>query len=270
MALKSYVSSGFRKIGLLHIADKVRFWIHRVKKFIPNYAFKRNFPNVILPPDYLMYESYRLDYHKYYEDGKDTAQWLTELIETYHGGENLSILDWGCGPGRIVRHLPDILPPSTMISATDYNFKSIQWCKENLPDIEFQTNGIHPPLSYDENSFDVVYGLSIFTHLSKNNHSLWKNELFRVLKPGGIAIISTQGKNYLDILTETERKKFMKGQLICRGQVKEGHRIYSAFQPAEFMRKLFSKFVVEKHIEMEPLPSKALPQDVWVFKKPIL
>jgi ubiquinone/menaquinone biosynthesis C-methylase UbiE len=260
MALKSYVSSGFRKIGLLHFADTMRFGIHRFLKFVPNHAFKRNYPHVVLPPDYLMYESYRLDYQKYYEDGKNTALWLVDLIKTYHSGENLSILDWGCGPGRVVRHLPDILPPSTLISATDYNSKSIQWCKENLSDIEFLTNGIHPPLTYAENSFDVVYGLSIFTHLSRNNHSLWKNELYRVLKPGGIAIISTQGKNYLDLL---------KGQLVCRGKVKEGHRTYSAFQPADFMRKLFSKYVIETHIEMDPLSSKVIPQDVWVFKKPI-
>ena len=38
-----------------------------------NEAFKKKFPDIVLPPDYLMYESFKLDYASYYFGGKKTA-----------------------------------------------------------------------------------------------------------------------------------------------------------------------------------------------------
>ena len=52
-----------------------------------------------------------------------------------------SILDWGCGPGRIVRHLPSIVSKAK-IFGSDYNEESINWCRENIEDVGFEVNGL--------------------------------------------------------------------------------------------------------------------------------
>ena len=98
--------------------------------------------------------------------------------------DGFKILDWGCGPGSIVRHFPEILTEAH-VYGTDYNEEYIRWCGENLNRINFSVNQIDPPTKYKNSFFDAVIGLSIFTHLSEKNHFDWINELYRFIKFGG-------------------------------------------------------------------------------------
>jgi len=54
-------------------------------------------------------------------------------------------------------------------------------------------------------------------------------------------LITTQGENFRPKLIEEERKKFDQGELIIKGNVKEGHRTYSAFHPDLFLELLFKE-----------------------------
>jgi len=42
-----------------------------------------------------------------------------------------------------------------------------------------------PPLPFPDNSFDLIYAVSVFTHLSEEHQRTWLPELRRVLRPGG-------------------------------------------------------------------------------------
>jgi SAM-dependent methyltransferase len=48
-----------------------------------------------------------------------------------------------------------------------------------------------PPLDLATESFDVVYATSIFTHYTWDEESEWLNELWRVLRPGGLLLATT-------------------------------------------------------------------------------
>jgi hypothetical protein len=52
----------------------MRFYQQRIKNKEINTTFKLNNPDVKLPPDYLIYESFQLNYHKYYFESKITAE----------------------------------------------------------------------------------------------------------------------------------------------------------------------------------------------------
>jgi len=168
--LKQTVSSIFRRIGLMHQVDYTRYLYSKFKNYSRNQTFKQEYPNVKLPPDYLIYESFQMDYGKYYLDGRDTAIWLLEHCSRHLKIEHCQILDWGCGPGRIIRHLPELVSKSNTILATDYNAKSIDWCTENISGVEFSLNSINTPMKYEDESINLLYGISIFTHLSLQNH----------------------------------------------------------------------------------------------------
>ncbi|WP_233701970.1 class I SAM-dependent methyltransferase [Kaistella palustris] len=232
-----------------------------------NSDFKRNHPNVKLPPDYLIYESFQLNYQKYYTGGTDTARWLTDHIKKHLDLKDKRILDWGCGPGRIIRHLPDIAGNGCEYFGTDYNKDTIDWCSKNLKGIQFNNNSLKAALPYEDNFMDVIYGISIFTHLSEQLHYDWYGELYRVLKPGGIMFLTTQGDNFMLKLTDTELKSYRNNELVVRGKVKEGHRTYSAFHPKTFMQKLFNNAEILEHIETKPENGKGFPQDIWIIKK---
>jgi SAM-dependent methyltransferase len=232
-----------------------------------NHDFRAAHPDVPLPPDYLLYESFRINYAKYYTDGIETAKWLIEYFRKHIDLKDRRILDWGCGPGRIIRHLPALLGDGCGYYGTDYNAESIDWCKKNLRGIKFSKNSLAPNLHYPDDFFDVIYGISILTHLSEQFHYGWFNELQRVLKPGGIMFLTTQGDNFKVKLTKCELKIFEEGRLVVRGKTKEGHRTFSAFQPKDFMERLFASVKILEHAEIKPGKGQWLPQDIWIIRK---
>jgi len=259
--IKSRISNILRKAGLLQVSDRMRYYMHKLKMKGKNRNFLKNHPGIVLPPDYLMYESFLLDYQRYYDNGRKTAEWLTGLVKKHRGLEKTSILDWGCGPARVLRHMPEIVPEAGSYSGTDYNSKTISWCRKSLHGISFSVNQLMPPTAYRDESFDLIYGISIFTHLSEEAHLKWLAELIRILKKDGILFLTLHGKGFFDKLTEQEKQVFKSGNLVVRGQVKEGHRTYAAFQPPEFVREWTKSLDLLDHIPGES------EQDVWILKK---
>lgn len=265
---KGQISNLLRKLGLLYPLDHLRFRVEKRRNKDYNRRFKTQNPAINLPPDYLMYESFQINYEKYYSGGNDTAKWIINLLSPHIELENKTILDWGCGPGRIIRHLPALTNNSCKYYATDYNEQSIVWCKNNIEGVNFNLNNLTAELPYASGLFDVIYGISIFTHLSESMHTKWFDELKRVLKPAGLLLLTTQGENFKSKLTETEKKTFENGKLVVRGNVKEGHRTYSAFHPDQYLHELFKDLTIADKIVITPSGKSYVPQDTWILKSP--
>ena len=268
MSIKSNISGLLRKMNLLSSAERARFYLQKIKYKRDNNAFRNERPDFVLPPEFFIYETYRLNYKWYYEDGRSSAEEIVILLSKYYdlAEPGKRILDWGCGPGRIVRHLPSLLSTAE-IYGIDYNENYIKWCSENLKKIHFSTNKIGPPMNYAASFFDAIIGLSIFTHLSEKNHFAWIDELYRIIKVGGVILITTQGEAYKSRLTSNEKEIFDSGRLVTRKYLKEGNRLYSSFQPQEFIQELIAgKFQI-----IEFIPGKMQngepSQDNWVLKK---
>lgn len=265
MIKKSNLSIIFRNLGLMHAVDKARYYYYKWKNKEKNKTFLKANPQVKLPSDYLIYESFQLDYTEYYSKSKETAKWLLAYFSKHISLKDAKILDWGCGPGRVIRHMPELLDKGSEIYGTDYNLKSIKWCEKNLPGISFNHNTLKAKLPYKDDFFDVIFGISIFTHLSEEMHYNWFNELYRVLKPGGILFLTTHGNVFAEKLTKKEAITFKKGELVVRGQVKEGHRTFTAYHPKGFMENLFVKMEVLEHLQGT---SNGKPQqDIWIVRK---
>lgn len=264
---KGTISNLLRNLKVIYWVDWLRFYFQKFKNRKINQAFKKEYPQITLPPDYLIYESFQINYQKYYLDSKGTAEWLKGYWENHIELKNINILDWGCGPGRVIRHLPEVIGNGCAYYGTDYNAQSIQWCQANLQGIEFNLNALEAKLPYPDGFFGVIYGISIFTHLSEQMHHNWFKELHRVLKTGGIMFLTTHGNNFKVKLDASEQATFDSGKLVVRGKVKEGHRTFAAFQPKAFMQSLFSKVQILEHLEPAPEKGKWLPQDIWIIKK---
>jgi SAM-dependent methyltransferase len=260
------VTQPMRSLGLMHVLDNFKFIFQLLKYKRSNQQFKSSHPDIALPPNYMLFESFKLDYEKYFTNGKDSAQSLINELSPFIEWKNKNILDWGCGPARLSRHLPTMLP-DCIIYATDYNPKTIAWCIENIPSVQFSVNDLYPPTQYESDFFNVIIGISIFTHLSERNHRVWFEELVRILTQGGIVLLTTHGIAFKEIMTEDEKTNFDKGKLVVRGKVKEGHRVFTAFHPPEYMTALFnSKCIILQH-KQGSKKDWGIEQDTWILKK---
>jgi SAM-dependent methyltransferase len=103
-----------------------------------------------------------------------------------------AIYEIGCGSGRLIRHWRNV--EGLKVTGSDVEASSVAWCSENLPGIDFHVNDLLPPLSFiPDNSLDVVYASSVFTHIDIKDQDAWLLELKRVLRPGGILMCDVHG-----------------------------------------------------------------------------
>lgn len=263
--MRNKFSKFLRQLGILLLADKLRFFILNLKKLNERKRFISHNPGVPVPPAYLIYEAFDLNYDSYYSASRNTAAWLLDHFRRHYELDHVNILDWGCGPARIVRHLPDLLDKSCGIYATDYNERSIAWNKKFIKGVNFNLNYTLPPLPYVDNSFDIIYGISIFTHLPEDLHYKWFNELVRITKKNGIIFLTLQGSAFRKKLTQKELDQFDRGELITRGNTKIGHRTYSAIHPPDFVRNLINGNQLLELIEGDIRNNKP-QQDIWIIK----
>jgi len=247
-------------------ADKLRYNWYLLKTCRSRKRFFEENKGVKLPPPYYIYETFGLNYPEYYSRSLETAEWLVSYFRRYKELNNIKILDWGCGPGRIIRHLPGLVSDSCDLFGTDYNRQYIAWCEKNIPDVSFKINNLNPPLAFEDGFFDVIYGISIFTHLSEELCYKWFHELVRVTKPGGIIFLTLSGDVFKMKMTDAEKNQFDKGAMVVKAKTKEGHRTFAAFHPDSFVKTLAGDNPILEHEPGIMLNGKA-QQDIWIIQK---
>jgi SAM-dependent methyltransferase len=161
--------------------------------------------------------------------------------------------------------------PSLHVQGVDINPLLIDWCKENLPFAKFSTNTLSPSLDLPNQSFGLVYALSVFTHLPVEAQVPWWRELLRVLKPGGYLYITLHGLKCLSYLDQEGRTTFLNGDLVVRGSEAEGTNICAAFHPPSYVRENFAKPFGLSLISFAPGGAAGNPpQDSYLLRKPVL
>ncbi len=122
---------------------------------------------------------------------KDHEYALAQIGKKFSDFEK--ILEWGCGCGRIIRHMSEI-EQHAEIYGCDIDAEAIHWATENIPFAVFSTCNALPPTLYPDNYFDLIINHSVMTHLDEYYQDQWLAELKRILKPNGIIILSVHGE----------------------------------------------------------------------------
>ena len=172
-----------------------------------------------------------------------------------------AVLDFGCGCGRVTRNWARIQGPA--IHGCELSQEQIDWCKRNLTFAQFTRNALNPPLGYPDETFDLAYAFSVFTHLPEKLQFDWMGELFRAIRPGGYVLISTHGEPYLDRLTKAEREQFAAGRQVVLYEEGAGTGLCSTYTPVRYVERVLGKSF--RYVSF--MPAGASGQDAHLLQK---
>jgi SAM-dependent methyltransferase len=160
-----------------------------------------------------------------------------------------TVLDIGCGCGRIAAPMTEYLKSGTY-HGLDIVEPMIAWCRQhitsrhnnfhfrhaNLTNTLYNSEGT-PASAYvfpfNNDTFDVIFATSVFTHLVPNSAAQYARQIHRVLKPGGKALLTWY------LLNNNWREKIKSDQTIsafphpyngCRVMVAEDPERVIAFE----------------------------------------
>ncbi len=189
-------------------------------------------------------------------------------------GTIASILDFGCGSGRaLVGWYAD--GDNRELFGCDINEELVAWARENLPGrIHLDRNSLVPPLSYPDQRFDLVYLVSVFTHLSLDVQRLWIHEVKRILRRGGYLLMTLQGALYVYAMFKADKER----EFLTRGYIEynagaEGSSDFGAFHSETFVREMFSDFEIIGYFPNGKINGRrtlfqiAAMQDVYVLRR---
>ncbi len=151
-----------------------------------------------LPPQALASRVFRVDewgdpMRAFEEIGAQTSRAIRDLLPADWSFEGKRVLDFGCGVGRTLRHFLNEAETAEFWGA-DIDRPSIDWLQANLcPPLHPWRCAPAPPLGLEPGTFDLIWAVSVFTHLTVTSIP-WLHELHRMLKPDGLLIATYMGR----------------------------------------------------------------------------
>jgi len=171
------------------------------------------------------------------------------------------VLDFGCGTGRVLRHFAGLGP---RLYGSDLNHELIEWCSAHLPVATFSPNSPEPPLSWPDSTFDIVYCISVYTHLPERLQHRWLSEHTRVLKPGGLLYFTTHGRSRRQQLSPGEREAFDLGEFVVQGGRYSFSNHCGTYHPVQWVRATLAR-KLEEVTFVEAVGTHE--QDGWLFRR---
>jgi SAM-dependent methyltransferase len=107
------------------------------------------------------------------------------------------VLDFGCGSGRVLRQFAGD-SDRIELHGCDIDERCVDWVREHLDGVHAIRSAERPPLPYPDHHFDLVWCMSVFSHLT-DTWSAWLLELHRVLKPDGLLLATVIGPAFAPV-----------------------------------------------------------------------
>ncbi len=171
-------------------------------------------------------------------------------IRMHFHGQPRDLLDLGPAEGKVLSKLKEAFPQMTC-TGLEYSKELIDACEDSRLKM-VQGDAMHPP--FEDRSFDVVTASALIEHVDSPGDML--REAWRVLRPGGIVIVTTPDPFFEHIATaighlpeeqhqETMTLKTLDKYLRCAG-----------FEPVDLQKFMVSPWGVPGELSIETFMKK--------------
>lgn len=178
------------------------------------------------------------------------AQLLADLVNAGINSTAITdVLDFGCGCGRFLAGWV-MRGSQWRLYGCDYNPALVEWCNRNLPDVKVLENELREQLPYDAASFDLVYMLSVFTHLTLDEQMQLVREFRRITRPGGYVYVTFHGEPFHQQMfsqIEDGAEIFRRSGFLIGEHNQEGTNECWTLHSPEYLIQMFEGFSPVKH-----------------------
>lgn len=195
-------------------------------------------------------------------------------------------VDFGSGWGRYTRFMLKHVHPDNLYGF-EVNSSMVEHCRKAFGMANFLKVGSMPPSPLRSGMVDLVFGYSVFSHLAPHCADAWIAEFARITRPGGLVLMTTQGRSFIDfcegirrsgdcsnawflslansfINTEQCLKDYDSGQFLHAGHGQYGGTYGESLIPRAYIERTWSKdFELVDFIDDRSI----LPQALFVLKR---
>jgi SAM-dependent methyltransferase len=190
------------------------------------------------------------------------AEFLSYFVELCDLKPHESILEAGCGVGRMAMPLTSYLNGEGLYEGFDISEEMVNWCRENItakfPNFRFQAAAIYNGkygakakgrasefrFPYADEKFDLIFLTSVFTHMLPADVEHYFEEIARVMKPGGRCLITFFLLNEESTALIDDLKGEYNFEHRCKGYrtINRDAPEEAIAYPEEFVRSLYEKY----------------------------
>ena len=186
------------------VLQPIRRLLHEAyRELAPDYVLHGS---AVLPAKHLRYCGHKFKDDEYFlASAKAEAE---RLVKQTNLSRQSRILDLGCGVGRLPL---GIIAKEFEIESywgLDVDERSIRWCKKHIqpehPNFQFLHTDVRSErynpkgtkscttfrLPFDDQSLDIIYSYSVFSHMLTEDVRIYTGEFKRVLAPSGSAFLT--------------------------------------------------------------------------------
>jgi len=199
------------------------------------------------------------------------------------------ILDFGCGWGRITRFFFNNVKGENVVGV-DVQQDLVKFCRKRMHHGKYYVINPLPPAKLPKNSFDLIFAHSVLSHLEEGVAMEWIKEFARLLKPGGIVVITTWGKTFLDrcealrnqaqgvthniwaqafVHVEKAKEDYDQGKFLFEPGPREGGPLDKAFFGLALIPRQYVEKEYTKHLKLLDFVDEKVkdPQAMFVMQK---
>ncbi len=111
---------------------------------------------------------------------------------------NAKVLDAGCGAGIPISQM---LSERFQVTGVDFSEAQIELAKKNVPNATFLCEDM-TKLDFPENTFDGITSYYAIIHIPREEHQGLLTNFYKMLKPGGFALLCLGAEHLIDDVDE--------------------------------------------------------------------